>query len=88
MPGQFYDTNIMLYAARPILHRADRRKREIAVELLARGDFMLSAQVLAEFYHNAVKPGVQCLASEEAESWIERMTALPCAPVDRALVKS
>ena len=45
---EFLDTNVLVYAYDP----ADTRKQRIAQDLLRRaltGEFMISAQVLAEF---------------------------------------
>ena len=51
---QFVDTNVLLYAisSRP----ADVLKRLRARALLARGDLVVSAQVLQEFYVQATRP--------------------------------
>ena len=47
----FLDTNILLYAASGA--EAEKAKRAVARELLARDGGGLSVQVLAEFYVNA-----------------------------------
>lgn len=52
---RFFDTNVLLYA----YDRVDARKREAARALIAEAteaeEFVVSAQVLAEFYSNAVR---------------------------------
>lgn len=88
MPLAFYDTNVILYAALPELGLADRPKRVIAAGLLAADRFAISAQVLAEFYVNAVRKGRHGLSHEEAVAWIERLAEQPCAAVDPDLVRS
>jgi predicted nucleic acid-binding protein len=82
----FLDTNILLYRAST--DEAELPKRRIAETLLRRPDIGLSAQVLAEFYHNAVnKPGLR-LPSTTARAIVESLTALPVAPITAQLVLS
>ena len=50
----FLDTNILLYSISR--DRAERAKRERAIELLDRDDGGLSVQVLQEFYVQATRP--------------------------------
>jgi predicted nucleic acid-binding protein len=88
MAGQFYDTNVLLYAARSKLVGADALKRPIALALIGNHDFSISAQVLAEFYHNAVKDGPHKLSREEADGWMDRLEIQPCIAVDEVLVRS
>jgi predicted nucleic acid-binding protein len=88
MAGLFYDTNILLYAARHKLMGADAAKRMIAQELVADYDFMISGQVLSEFYANATKTGPHQLSSNQAEEWIDRLAIQPCIPIDASLVQS
>ena len=51
---RFLDTNILLYS----ISRAapEKRKQEIAVALLEQDDWVLSVQVLQEFYVQATRP--------------------------------
>jgi predicted nucleic acid-binding protein len=88
MAGLFFDTNILLYAAREKLGPADAFKRPIAAQMLGEHDFIISGQVLAEFYHNATKVGPSKLSAEEADEWLERLSVQPCIAVDGALVKA
>lgn len=88
MAGLFLDTNVLLYAARTKLEGPDARKRPIALGLIGDHDFTVSGQVLAEFYHNAVKDGPYKLSSEEAGQWLDRLAVQPCVAVDSILVKS
>ena len=56
---RFVDTNILIYAASPAPHEAD--KQNAAQRLLEAGDLALSVQVLQEFYHQATAPTAQSL---------------------------
>jgi predicted nucleic acid-binding protein len=88
MAGLFFDTNVLLYAARTKLVGADALKRLIAVSLIGDHDFTISGQVLAEFYHNAVKDGPYKLPTDEADEWLDRLEIQPCVAVDANLVRS
>ena len=80
----FIDTNILLYRASTV--EAERPKRQIAETLLRRPDIGLSAQVLAEFYHNAVnKPGLR-LPPGTARAIVEALTTLPVVPITAEIV--
>lgn len=88
MAGLFYDTNILLYAARHKLVGIDAAKRTIAQELVGDYDFIVSGQVLSEFYANAIKAGPHRLSTDEAGEWIDRLAIQPCIAVDADLVQS
>ncbi len=88
MAGLFLDTNILLYAARTSLGPDDAFKRPIAARILAENDFIVSGQVLAEFYFNATKQGAQKLSLDEADEWLDRLSIQPCVAVDSELVKA
>jgi predicted nucleic acid-binding protein len=88
MARAFFDTNVLIYAARDALKPEDEAKRLVALQLLETEDIVTSGQVMAEFYHNAVKKGEYRLTPEEAEQWIDMLGELPCAAVDLALVKA
>lgn len=88
MAGVFLDTNVLLYAARTKLVGADALKRPIALGLISDGDFKTSGQILAEFYHNAVKDGPYKMPAEKAIEWIGRVTTQPCVAIDVKVVKS
>ena len=88
MAGLFFDTNVLLYAARTKLFGSEAAKRPIALNLIGENEFVTSGQVLAEFYHNAVKDGPYQLAAEEADEWLERIAVQPCIPIDGELVKA
>jgi predicted nucleic acid-binding protein len=88
MSGLFFDTNVLLYAARTKLEGLDAAKRPIALDLIGQHDFTVSGQVLAEFYYNAVKDGPHKLPVEVADEWLDRLALQPCVAVDNNLVKS
>ncbi len=88
MAGLFFDTNILLYAARTKLVGDDAVKRPIALSLISDHDFVTSGQVLAEFYQNAVKDGPHKIPAEEADAWLDRLVVQPCVPVSGELVKA
>ena len=88
MAGLFFDTNILLYAARHKLTGIDAAKRSIAEELIADNDFKISGQVLAEFYANVIKQGPYQISIDEADEWVERLAIQPCVAVDANLVRA
>ena len=88
MAGLFLDTNVLLYAARKKLVGIDALKRPIALDLIGNHEFTVSGQVLAEFYHNAIKDGPYQLPVDEAESWLDRMAFMPCIAVDMNIVRA
>jgi predicted nucleic acid-binding protein len=81
----FLDTNILVYAAAG--SGPDRLKRELALALIEKENFGLSAQVLQEFYVTVVRKIRVPLPPELAIEWIEQMEAFPCLPIDSGLVK-
>ena len=82
----FIDTNVLLYRASTV--ETERPKRVIAEALLRRSDIGISAQVLAEFYHNAVnKPGIR-MPAETAAAIVETLTRLPVVSISAEIVQS
>lgn len=81
----FLDTNVVFYAASRGLSELDRPKRAVARNLMADG-FVLSGQVLAEFYFNVTRKGPAPLSHDEATEFINLFTTQPCIPVDPELV--
>jgi predicted nucleic acid-binding protein len=88
MALSFLDTNVFLYAAMHQLPLNDEHKRPIADRLLYEEDYCLSAQILAEFYYNALRKGTKKLTHEEASEWLERMMLRPCLAIDAELVRA
>jgi predicted nucleic acid-binding protein len=86
MASRFLDTNILLYAASEQALPADEGKHERALEIIGEGDFAISAQVLQEFYANAIKLKPQPLTKEEAQHWVALLGEIECAAIDHRLV--
>jgi predicted nucleic acid-binding protein len=84
--GRFLDTNILLYAAARQAAPADEPKHEIARRILAEGDFAVSAQVLQEFYVNAIKLKPKPLEIDEAQAWVDTFSDIECVAIDHRLV--
>ena len=80
----FLDTNVLLYAALGLDHAQHRY--EAARRIVLEEDYCTSAQVLAEFYTNAVKKGAPPLDPSEAREWIRIIAKKPCLPVDDRVV--
>lgn len=86
MATRFLDTNVLLYAASQQALPADAGKQELALDVIAGGDFAISAQVLQEFYANAIKLKPSPLAPEEAKQWVELLGEVDCVAIDHRLV--
>jgi predicted nucleic acid-binding protein len=82
----FLDTNVIFYAASRGLSPRDSHKRPPARDLIGKGDFSLSAQVLAEFYDNVTRKGPAPFTHDEAVEFIDLLRVRPCVPVDAELV--
>lgn len=80
----FLDTNILVYAAAG--HDVEA-KQSRALEIIAREEFGLSAQVLQEFFVTVSRKVEVRLSAEQAIEWIEQFEAFPCVAIDAALVK-
>ena len=75
----FLDTNILLYAALGRVHAGDRLER--AREIVLTEDYCTSGQVLAEFYHNAIKKGPTPLTPDKAREWVRIIALKPCQAI-------
>lgn len=80
----FVDTNVLVYATTGA--GDELAKREIAVELLKRGNFGLSAQVLQEFFVTVTRKTRLNVAEETAHAWVRALDPVPCVAIDRDLV--
>jgi len=82
----FLDTNVLIYAASGSEH--ERRKFEVARDIVTTRDFCLSAQVLAEFCASAerVRPGGARLSPSELDRWLALLSDYEIAPVDSTIV--
>ncbi len=84
----FVDTNVLLYAASGALRYPDKHQR--AWDVIGRGNYAISGQVLAEFYVNATKAKKnqqKPLEPREAAGWIDRLSLLPVVPIDHLVVQ-
>lgn len=86
MAACFLDTNILLYAAARQALPEDESKHEAALSLIGEGDFVVSAQVLQEFYANAIRLKPEPLSQDAAQEWVELLAQSDCVAVDQRLV--
>lgn len=86
MAGRFLDTNVLLYAAAKQALPADAGKHEAALSVIGEGDFAISAQVLQEFYANAIRLKPEPLAPADARRWVELLGEVECVAIDHRLV--
>ena len=80
----FVDTNVLIYAAAGRRDAPEKYAR--AWEIIGSGDYGISAQVLAEFYVNAVRKPAVPLTVAEAAAWIADLQTVPVVPIDGGLV--
>ena len=77
---RFVDTNVLIYAASPAPHEAD--KQNAAQRLLEGGDLALSVQVLQEFYHQATRSNrLGAISQDHALRFIESIGHFPVQDV-------
>ncbi|MGK7297515.1 MAG: PIN domain-containing protein [Candidatus Wenzhouxiangella sp. M2_3B_020] len=81
----FLDTNVLVYAVAS--DPGEAHKRLMALDLIEREAFALSAQVLQEFFVTVTRKLAVPLSSVQAMEWIEQWEAFPCVAIDAALVK-
>jgi predicted nucleic acid-binding protein len=83
----FVDTNVLVYAAAGALDQP--RKYARAWDIIGRGNYAISSQVLAEFYVNVQKKKATLipLTQEEAAEWIDRLCLVPVVPIDHVIVQ-
>ncbi len=86
MATVFIDTNVLLYAVSN--SPAEVRKKEKALQLLEQEDFVISMQVVQEFYANATHLVKGCMSREEAMAFIDRLVQLPLLPVTFPLFRN
>ena len=80
----FLDTNILLYAALGRAHAGHRLER--AREIVLTEDYCTSGQVLAEFYHNAIRKGPKPISPERAREWVRILALKPCQAITPEVV--
>jgi predicted nucleic acid-binding protein len=82
----FLDSNILIYAAAGRNDAPDKFVR--AIDILANGDYGISAQVLQEFYVTVIRKPSVPLSPHTALLWVERLALQPCSTTDATLVKN
>ncbi|MBO6724337.1 MAG: PIN domain-containing protein [Rhizobiaceae bacterium] len=80
----FLDTNVLVYAALGRFSAPEKYER--AKQIVADEDYSTSAQVLQEFYVNAIGKSDKPLSPSKAAQWIEVVCRKPCQEVDSAVV--
>ena len=80
----FLDTNVLVYAVSAA--REDAVRKERALELVARADFGLSAQVLQEFYVTVTRKIRKPLAPARAVELMDEYRSFPTVPTDHPLI--
>jgi predicted nucleic acid-binding protein len=83
----FVDTNVLIYAACGALDFPEKYDR--AWEIIARGNYAVSAQVLAEFYVVSTKKKVGGipLKPSEASTWLDRLSLVTVIAIDDEIVR-
>lgn len=82
---RFLDTNVLLYAVSSA--PAEKPKRDIAVEIIKQLDWQCSAQVLQEFYVNAVNPKKSGISAEAAAALVKAFAPRALVASDASLVQ-
>jgi predicted nucleic acid-binding protein len=83
----FVDTNVLVYA----VDDAEPEKRDIARQILVSnryGEFVLSAQILSEFYVTATRKLTEPMSDEEAAEAVDWLSLRSRVWIDNDLVKS
>lgn len=78
----FLDSNVLVYAASK--HPADASKFAIANRILQEDEFVISTQVMQEFFVTVTKKGG--MAPQDAREWLEALADFPCVQTTRDLV--
>ena len=85
MPSDFLDTNVLIYAA--ISERSHPTKWKTAMEILDRSEFVVSAQVMAEFVSVVRRKARPPLTDAEVDRWLATFAARNPLPIDAAIVR-
>ena len=83
----FLDTNVLVYA----VDETEPDKREVARRLLAstgHGEFVLSTQILSEFYTVVTRKLAEPIPEATAAAVVDYLALNPVVPTDAALVKA
>lgn len=82
---KFLDTNILIYAAQG--PGKDESKRQRSLQLIDEASFVISAQVLQEFYVTVVYKAKTAIGVQEAFAWVEQLSLYPCEPITGEIVR-
>jgi predicted nucleic acid-binding protein len=83
----FLDTNILVYA----LDEKEPEKRDTARRLLSsagQGEFVLSTQILSEFYTVVTRKLAEPIPEATAAAVVDQLSVNPIVPLDSTLVKA
>lgn len=84
---RFVDTNVLLYALSTA--ESERKKRDIALDILSGRDLVLSAQVLQEFYVQATrKTNSARLSADQAAKLIASFKRYPIVAITVDIVEA
>jgi predicted nucleic acid-binding protein len=85
----FVDTNVLIYAACGAVDEPEKWAR--AWDIIQDGEYVVSGQVMAEFYVNSIKRDerkkFEPLELHEANKWIDDLAAVAVVPVDEIIVQ-
>ena len=84
----FLDTNVILYAYSTDASEYD--KRDIARSILTQADWIISAQVLQEFYSNATRPKrgtIALMTHADAQAAVHGLARFATVALDAALIQ-
>jgi predicted nucleic acid-binding protein len=81
----FLDTNVLLYLALGSEDEPAKYQRSLA--LVRETNFGLSAQVLQEFYVNAVRKSRRPLQPARALEWIDEFDQFPCVDMTPGIIR-
>ena len=82
----FLDTNILIYAAAAKNDLPE--KYFVANRIVSEGEFLISGQVLGEFYHSVRYAQHEMMTASEAQRWMQSFQAFCAVDVDAALVQA
>jgi predicted nucleic acid-binding protein len=85
-PQHFLDTNILVYAAAGKVNES--AKYAICKKIIAQTNFVISSQVLGEFYAVVRKRQHERLPINEAQAWVRLLTNYCLTDVDQSIVQS
>ncbi len=85
---RFFDTNLLVYLFDESSPEKQARARSLFRSAVADGSFVISTQVLQEFYVTVTRKLDRPIPPEAAEEALEELSRLPIIPVDTAMVLS